>query len=202
MKKSLFLTLSFAGVAWIVKVIEIIYGISFSSYGIHPGKFIGLSGILFAPFLHGDFLHLFSNTAPLVLLGTFMLYLYPSSSKVVLPAVYILGGLGVWIFARPSVHIGASGLIYGLFGFILFSGIIRRDPAPMALSLIAVFLYGGMVWGVLPVQNDVSFESHLSSAVIGAFLAFPMRKKDPPPRSDFDDESEEIYDSEWMNEDR
>jgi len=181
LKKGFYISLAFTFSLWIIKLLEIVFNVSFSSFGIFPGTLSGFFGILFSPFIHGDLVHLFSNTVPLIVLGTGLIYLYPSSSRIVIPSIYILGGLGVWLFARPAMHIGASGLVYGFAVFIFFSGIFRRDARAMALSLIVVFLYGGMIWGILPLKSGVSFESHLSSSVVGFFLAFLFRKRDILP---------------------
>ena len=188
LKKAFYISAAFALLLWIVKFIELSLNISFSSYGIFPGKLSGLAGIFLAPFLHGDFIHIFSNTIPLVVLGTSMIYLYPASSLIAIPSIYVLGGLGIWFFARPVTHIGASGLVYGFIGFVFFSGIFRRDSRAMALSLIVVFLYGGMIWGVLPMKESVSFESHLSGAVVGIVFAYLLRRIDPPRYREFDDD--------------
>ena len=178
LKKAFRISFIFVFFLWMIKTFEVILDFNLLEYGILPRNIFGLPGILFSPFIHGGFVHLFSNSIPLLVLGTGMIYLYPKSSIYVLPIVYILGGLGVWLFARQSSHIGASGLVYGLAGFIFTSGLVRRDARAMALSLIVVFLYGGMVWGIMPLEEGISFESHLSSAVVGIVCALLFRKKD------------------------
>jgi membrane associated rhomboid family serine protease len=101
----------------------------------------------------------------------------------VLPAVYFGTGLAVWVLGRSSMHLGASGLVYGLVSYILLAGILRRDRRAIAASLLVCFMYGALVWGVLPIQSGVSWESHLAAAVIGAVMAIGLRHRDvPPPR--------------------
>lgn len=160
-------------------------------FGIRPREFGGLPGILVAPLLHGSFSHLISNTLPLLVLGTGMLYLYPESAVRVIPAVYLGSGLAVWLLARPSIHIGASGLIYGFATYIFVSGIIRRDVRAIAAAMLVCFLYGSMIWGVLPVEPGVSWETHLVAALIGLMMAALTRRSDTPPRKRYDWEDED-----------
>ena len=144
-----------------------------------------------APLLHGDLAHLVSNVVPLLVGGTLLLYLYPDSSRFVLPAVYLGSGLAVWVFARGSTHIGASGLVYGIVAYIFVAGILRRDRRAWAASILVAFLYGAMVWGVLPLKTGVSWETHLAAAVIGVAMAFVLRTRDVPPRKRYSWEDEE-----------
>ncbi len=151
--------------------------------GIRPRQWSGLAGILFAPLLHDGFAHVFANAVPLFVLGTAMLYLYPQSARAVLPAVYAGPGIAVWLVGRDSMHLGASGLVYGLFAYVLAAGLIRRDRRALAASLLVCFLYGTLVWGVLPIRADASWETHLAAALISAALSIALRRRDrPPPR--------------------
>jgi membrane associated rhomboid family serine protease len=115
-------------------------------------------------------------------LVTAMLFLYPLSALRVLPAVYFGTGLVVWLVGRDSVHLGASGLVYGLVSYIFLAGVLRRDRRAVATSLVVCFLYGSLVWGVLPAWPGVSWETHLAAALIGAVLAIALRRLDVPPR--------------------
>jgi membrane associated rhomboid family serine protease len=160
-------------------------------FGVRPRQFAGLPGILLAPLLHGGPVHLIANSLPLLVLGTGMLYLYPKSALKVLPAVYLGPGVAVWLFAKGSVHVGASGLVYGLVIYIFVAGLIRRDRRAIAASLLVCFLYGGMVWGVLPIQPGVSWETHLAAALLGLALAVALRRMDIPPRKRYTWEDEE-----------
>ncbi len=151
----------------------------------------GVPGLLFAPLIHGSWLHLIANTPALLVLGTALLYGYPRSVGIAAPVLYLGSGLGVWLFARESYHIGASGLTHGMMFFIFVIGILRRDRPAIALSLLVFFLYGGMVWSVLPQQPGISFESHFFGAVTGVTLAFLLRNRDPKrpeKRYDWEDE--------------
>jgi len=199
LKRSFLFSLSFTALLWIVRLLETASNLPLSSYGIRPKEWIGLPGILFSPLLHGDMLHLFSNTPPLILLGGGLLYLYRESSLRVAIIVVLLGGFLVWLFGRPANHIGASGLIYGMGFFIFISGVQRRSPGSIALALIVVFLYGGMVWGVFPQERGVSWEGHLFGALSGSLCAFWFRRLDLPPPPDFgeDDEDDLDDDDDW-----
>lgn len=186
------ITLSFALLLWAVKLAEYLGDLDFTLFGIYPRRMEGLVGVFCGPFIHGSFAHLFANTMPIIVIGTMVLYGYPRAAKVLLPTVYLGGGLAVWLFARESYHIGASGLAFGLLFFVLTIGALRWERRAIALSLVVFFLYGGMIWGILPHAREVSFESHLSGAVIGMMLAFLLRHRDPgPPRKRYSWEYEE-----------
>lgn len=155
------------------------------TFGIHPRLLAGLPGIIYAPLVHSDFAHLMSNAGPLLVLGTAMLFLYPLSALRVLPAVYFGTGIVVWLFGRDSAHIGASGLVYGLVSYIFLAGVLRRDRRAVATSLVVCFMYGSLVWGVLPLQSGISWETHLAAALIGVVLAVSLRRLDVPPRKHY-----------------
>ncbi|NEP32892.1 MULTISPECIES: rhomboid family intramembrane serine protease [unclassified Moorena] len=157
---------------WIVELVDIfIFGRKLDLYGILPRNPIGLRGILFAPFLHGGFSHLISNTIPFLVLGWFVMLQETSDFFVVTTITMVVGGLGVWLLGAPnSVHIGASVLIFGYLGFLLFRGFFERNLPSIFLSILVGFLYGGLVWGVLPSQPHVSWQGHLFG-FIGGILA-------------------------------
>jgi membrane associated rhomboid family serine protease len=164
--------------------------------GVYPREFSGLVGILTAPLIHADFSHLISNSFTLFILFFGVIYFYRNSVFQVFIIIYIVDGILVWLTARSSYHIGASGLIYGFASFLFFSGVFRKDKRSIALSLLIVFLYGSLVWGVLPVEPGVSFESHLFGAITGLICAFIFRKNDPPKKYSWEKEEEEEIDEE------
>jgi len=164
---------------WIVFWFELKFGFNFNKYGIYPRTIKGLRGIVFSPFIHGDIKHLYHNTIPLFVLMFSLLYFYRKIAGKILIYGTLLTGLLTWIIARPSYHIGASGIIYLLFSFIFFSGIIRKNYRLIAVSLMVIFLYGSMVWYILPVKEGVSWEGHLSGFIIGLIFAFFYRKTGP-----------------------
>jgi len=184
------LSLGFVALLWLVHILNWGLDLGPGEFGVRPRQIAGLVGILFAPLMHGDFGHLLSNSLPLVILGTTMLFLYPHAAQKVLPAVYLGPGIAVWLFARGSSHVGASGLVYGLVTYIFVAGLIRRDKRAIAASLLVCFLYGALVWGVLPIVPRMSWETHLAAAVIGLVLGVALRHLDIPPRRQYSWERE------------
>lgn len=169
----------FTAVLWVVQTVGVVSGLPLGVLGIRPGHVAALHGVITAPLVHGSFGHLLANTPPLLVLGTAMLYGFPRASKVALPVIWLGSGLGVWLFAREAIHLGASGLTYGMMLFVFVMGVLRRDRPSMGLAMIVFFLYGSMIWGVLPLKPGVSFESHLFGALAGLIAAFPLRRRDP-----------------------
>jgi membrane associated rhomboid family serine protease len=185
------IALGFVALIWLIDILNWALDLELQRFGVRPRQFAGLPGILLAPLLHGGPVHLFANSLPLLVLGTGMLYLYPNSALKVLPAVYLGPGIAVWLFAGGSIHVGSSGLVYGLVSYIFVAGIIRRDRRAIAASLLVSFLYGSLVWGVLPIRPGVSWETHLAAALIGLALAIALRRLDIPPRKRYTWEDEE-----------
>jgi len=162
----------------VVKAVEIATEISFSSLGVLPRTLRGTIGIFTGPLVHGDVIHLISNTLPILLLGILLFYFYHRIAIEIFIWIYLVTGFWTWLIARDAYHIGASGIVYGMASFLFFSGIIRRSRQLMTISAIIIFLYGGMIYGVFPeaVENNVSWESHLMGAIVGVSLAFLFRK--------------------------
>ena len=182
---------------WAVKIIEIIGGYQLSFLGIYPMKWESLPGILTTPFIHADFRHLSANSVPIFILGSALFYFYRNIAWRILLLIWLFTGFWVWIGARPSFHIGASGIVYGLSAFIFVSGIIRKHTGLMAMALVVVFLYGSLIWGIFPEffpQERISWESHLYGLVAGVALAFYYRKEGPQRRKyswEYEDEEED-----------
>ena len=162
---------------WIVFWVEVKFNIRFNSYGVRPGDWVGLRGILFSPFIHSDIKHLFNNTIPLFILSLALFYFYREISWRVLLIGMFTTGLLTWIIGREANHIGASGIIYLLASFLFFKGIFSKYYRLVALSLIVVFLYGGLIWYVTPMDPEISWEGHLSGLISGLGLAFIYKKK-------------------------
>ncbi|MDT7833473.1 rhomboid family intramembrane serine protease [Flavobacteriaceae bacterium S356] len=166
----------FVIVIWVVYWIEINFGWNFNKFGVFPRTFKGLRGVLFTHFIHSDTSHLFNNSIPILVLMTALFSFYKEAAIKVLVLGGLFSGLLTWIIARDAYHIGASGIVYLLFSFIFFSGIIRRHYRLIAVSLIVIFLYGSMVWYVLPIKEGMSWEGHLSGFIMGVVLALIYRK--------------------------
>lgn len=176
----------------VVKLIEVQFDLRFVSYGILPRNLSGLKGILFSPFIHGDWNHLINNSIPILFLGWFLFYFYKDIALKVIFWSFIMSGLYTWISARTSYHIGASGMVYALFGFLFFSGFVRRHLQLIALSFLVAFLYGSLVWGILPWDESISWEGHFWGLFVGIILAFYYRKKGPQRKVfEWPDEEEE-----------
>ncbi|NNF36372.1 MAG: rhomboid family intramembrane serine protease [Saprospiraceae bacterium] len=176
---------------WIVEIYEYVRNVDFSDWGIFPREWDGFIGILTAPYIHSDFEHLMSNSVPLVVLTTIMMFFY---SRVAIPSYFIiqfLTGFSVWLFARPSYHIGASGVVYGLVAFVFWSGIFRRNLRSIVLALIVVVLYSGYFHGIVPNKEGVSWESHLFGGLVGIFTAFLFK--------DITESADEVVDP-WADE--
>jgi len=193
-RKKLLLSLFIPGLIvffmWLVKSVELLFGADLSHLGIYPLEVKGLPGIFLSPLIHDDFKHLISNSIPLIVLGTGIFYFYSDVAVKVVLWICFLTGLFVWFVGRDAWHIGASGLVYGFASFLFFSGIIRKYFRLIALSLLVVFLYGSMIWGMFPdFYVNVSWEGHSMGFVSGILLAIWFRNDGPQPP---------VY--EWMTE--
>ncbi len=162
-------------VLWLVKAVEWAFSADFAHFGILPRHLLGTIGIFTSPFIHGDFLHLLSNSFSLMLLVIILFFFYDRIALRAILFIYILTGIGVWLIAREAYHIGASGIIYGIASFILFSGLIRKNQSSLALSFVVLLLYGGMFYGVLPSEGHISWESHLMGLFSGLIVALLLR---------------------------
>lgn len=188
---SIFIPIVFVALMWLVKIFEVLTHINLANWGVYPLTLKGLRGILFSPLIHGDWNHLISNTVPFIILGFLMLFTYRKVAFKAFVFIYFASGFLLWLTGRPSYHIGASNLVYGFAFFLFFSGIFRKDIQSIALSLFVVFLYGGIVWGLLPIDWHISWEGHLMGGVAGAFIAFIYRKVDLPPKTDLGDDDDD-----------
>jgi len=183
---------------WIIKIFEWGFNLNLYKLGVFPLKAKGLWGIIFSPFIHSGWSHLLSNSIPILLLSWCVFYFYKEIAYRILIYSVLFTNILIWFTARPSWHIGVSGLIYALAAFLFLSGILRSYTKLIALSFVIVFLYGGLFWGVFPYLEDVSWEGHLYGAFAGFTLAFAYKNKGPqkPISPIFDYEStipEEIW---------
>ncbi len=186
--------LLFIVLIWIIYFISFIFDIDFTHYGLLPLTYKGLLGIFTAPLIHSNFSHIISNTFPLLILGSGIFYFYKEVAHKMFFLTYFIPGIFVWFLGRESYHIGSSGIVYGFVTFLFFSGLIRRDNRSIGLALLVTFLYGSLIWGVLPLSREISWEYHLFGALTGIYTAIIFRKSDPVKKYDWEDEddSEEI----------
>lgn len=154
---------------------------SFVQGGVYPRHIGGLIGIITSPLIHSDWKHLFDNSIPIFVLTLALFYFYSEISYKIFFLIYLISGLLLWGIGRQAYHIGASGLIYGLAAFLFLSGVIRRVRSLMAISLLVVFWYGSLVWGLLPYDYKVSWEAHMTGAIGGILLAVIYRDQGPEP---------------------
>lgn len=162
----------FVALLWILEAIDQVLGGALNIYGILPRNPIGLRGILFAPFLHGNFAHLMANTIPFVILGWLVMLWRTSDFFIVSAIAMLVGGLGTWLIAPAyTVHIGASGVIFGYLGYLLARGYFERRPISVLMSLGVGVFYGSLIWGVLPGQIGISWQGHLFGFLGGIIAA-------------------------------
>jgi membrane associated rhomboid family serine protease len=177
---------------WIIYLVAWLADWPLGQLGVYPRLWSGLAGILTAPLAHGSWSHLVSNSVPLLVLSAGVLYFYREVKGPVLITAYLAPGLWVWVAARSSYHIGASGMVYALAFFLFFSGVFRRDFRSLALALVVAFFYGSMVWGVFPMEEGVSWESHLFGGLAGVVMAWYFRKRGPSRKTySWEDEPDE-----------
>ena len=177
-KKGIRFALLFTAILWFIKAYEYVLSTNFEVFGILPRTLKGSIGIVTAPLIHGDIYHLISNTFPILVLVIGIFYFYDRIAIIVFFLIYFMTGFWVWIAARDAYHIGASGLVYGLISFLLFSGFLRRDTKTLAVSFAVLIIYGSnMIYGLLPANTDISWESHMLGAVAGLFCAIYFRNQ-------------------------
>ena len=173
-----FAIFSIVAACFVLQVINSRPGINLNGLGIYPRSIQGLIGILCAPFLHGSWWHFASNMLPFAVLSWLICQYSVKRFYSVFIFTALLGGLLVWAFGRSSLHVGLSGVIYGLWGFILCYGVVRRSLKSIVIAVVVAILYSGFIWGVLPQRFHISFESHLFGALSGLFLGYKLAKAD------------------------
>lgn len=160
---------AFLALIWIVFALDRV--LPLESFGLVPRTLSGLSGVVAMPFLHGDFGHLMSNTVPLAV-TLLLLAGSRANSGAIVVLITLLGGAGLWLFGRQALHIGASGLVFGLIAFHIFAGVFERRAQSIVISLVVGLLYASTLFqGVLPMQRGVSWDGHLFGALAGALVA-------------------------------
>lgn len=200
---SLIFPAAFVFVFWLIEIAKQTFGISLVQLGVYPLHVKGLTGIFFSPLIHSGFNHLASNSVPFFILMFMLIYFYRRISYRIFIQLYLLSGICVWLSGREAWHIGASGVIYAMAAFHFLSGIIRDDVRLLTLSITVIFIYGGMVWGMFPINPDVSWEGHLWGAVSGVGLALYYRKYTiRREKFDWEYEEEEVDDEQPLEDEK
>ncbi len=162
---------AFTALLWVIEGVDTAMDHRLDQYGVQPRSDEGLLGILLAPLLHGGWDHLSANSGPLLVLGFLTLAAGLLRGLAAAAVIWVVGGVGVWLAAGSNTnHIGASGLVFGFLVYVVVRGIVNRKFWEIALGAIVLFIYGGILWGVLPGQPGVSWQGHLFGA-IGAAVA-------------------------------
>lgn len=168
----------FVALLWVIELVDTVLGNRLDYEGIRPGDQDGLLGILFAPFLHGGWAHLSSNTGPLLVLGFLILLSGVLKWVQVSVVVVLVSGIGTWLLGGVgTVHIGASGLVFGWLTYLLVRGVVARKPWQIVIGVVVFFVYGSVLWGVLPTQVGVSWQAHLFGAVGGVLAALMLDRR-------------------------
>lgn len=174
--------LLFVLLLWLVFWIEVRFNVNFNYLGLYPKKIEGLRGVLFAPFIHSGIEHLFNNSVPLLVLTMALFYFYRRIRWKIIIFGVLLTGILTWLIGRPAIHIGASGVVYMLTAFLFFKGIFSRQFQLIALAFVVVFLYGGLLWYVFPIDPKISWEGHLSGFAVGLLFAIIFKSEALPQK--------------------
>lgn len=173
LKRTVAVLLSIAGFMWLLETFDTYFlGQALNSLGIWSRQIDGLWGILLMPLLHGGLGHLVANTLPFLVLGGLVFWRSGTDFLIVSFVTMLLSGLALWLFgASRAVYIGASGLIFGYFGFLVFRGYFERSPQSLLVALVVVVFYGGLLFGLVPQRSGISWEAHLFGFISGALCA-------------------------------
>lgn len=171
------------GFMWLVHIVNaVVFQGRLAGLGVHPRTLFGLVGILFAPFLHGSFAHIMGNTLPMIVLGFFVMLRRKRDLAYVSILSALVGGLGTWLIApSASVHVGASVLVFGYLGYLLVRGVLERSFWSIAGSVAVFLLYGGALFGILPGEAGISWQSHLFGLLGGVLAARLLVKPKEAP---------------------
>jgi len=171
LKKNLYWILGFVALIWVIESINFSIGHRLSDWGILPRTVKGLKGIPLSPFLHASLIHIMMNTIPLAVLGGFVILNGRQIFFEISIIIILVSGTALWLFGRSSYHVGASGLIFGYFGYLVLRAWYDRSLKSFIIAFVTVSLYGGIIWGMLPTFSRISWEGHLFGLLAGILAA-------------------------------
>ena len=172
------ITIGFVVLLWGLELVDAAVGNDLDRWGVRPRSDEGLVGIVLAPVLHGGWAHLSANTVPVLVLGFLTLATGLLRGLAATAVIWVVGGLGVWLFAgSSSVHVGASGLVFGWITYLAVRGIVNRSLGEILLGVVVLLVYGGVLWGVLPGQPGISWQGHLFGAIGGVVAAVVVSER-------------------------
>jgi membrane associated rhomboid family serine protease len=174
-----FVSAFFLAICWSLFIMDEYLGYNVTQYGLFPREWSGLIGIFTMHFLHGSLSHIWHNTLAFLVLNSFLFYFYRSISIKTFFTIFLGSGILLWLIGRPSIHIGASMILYGEFAFLFFSGLIRRNPIMMRVALVVAMYYGSLVWYLFPIDPKISWEGHMAGFAAGIIAAIIYRKQGP-----------------------
>lgn len=167
----------FVFLMWLFFAVEFVYGYQFHRLGLLPRNVYGLLGLFTAPVLHINGTHIVSNTVPLLFLGAMLFYFYQREARLVFLSSYFITNVLVWLFARPVMHVGASGIIYGMAFFLVLSGLLRKNVKSLIIAIVVVLVYSGLFLGLITDLSIVSYEMHIAGAIVGTLVALYTNSK-------------------------
>lgn len=163
------------GAIWLIFAINLfVFGGRLLAFGILPRAEEGLRGVVLAPLLHGSVKHLLANTAGILIFGGLAMLRSRSHFWMVTIVGAIASGIGTWLFGRPAIHVGASGIVFAYFGYLLFTGFFERRIGSLLLSIAVFFVWGPTIYGILPLERDISWEGHLFGFIGGMLAAWVL----------------------------
>ena len=180
LRSALYITFSITAVLWVLWGCDMLFHLDLPQYGLVPRSVQGLRGIIFMPYIHDNrnIAHILNNTLPFMVLFFVLLNTYRQIGMMVFILIQIVSGILLWLLGPPnSIHVGMSGVIFGMAAFLVGSGLFRRNLASISIAIFVIFFYGGMVVGFKP-QDGISWEGHICGAVAGLFLSFNFRNFD------------------------
>ncbi len=165
--------LIFLAAMWLIEIFDrLLFGGSLDQFGIVPRQAVGLRGVLFAPLLHAGLGHLFANSIPFLVLGFMLMLRHRPQIGLISAIIVLISGLGTWLFAPPNtVTVGLSGLIFGYFAFLVVNAWYERSVGAIVFALVVIIAYGGLIWGIFPAVNGVSWQSHFFGMLGGIVAA-------------------------------